>query len=149
MAAILTPEQVLATTGATVTPEEIGVAAGIIESVTGLDLSVDPLPYAKRDLRHLRSAVAWQARYMQTNGEAVDREGNLASANTNGVAVSWVGGSADGILAPLARMALRRLSWRRSKTVRMVKGRPVPALTEAPPQTLVSDGDDGSWKPLR
>lgn len=149
MAAITTPEQAKTITGADVTVEQIATATGIVEAVTGVDLSAEPLPFVRRDLRHLRNAVAWQARYMldPEAAAAVDRPGNLASANANGVSVAWTGGSAEAILAPLARMALRRLSWRGSRSVRMVAGSATPTL--GAPQTLVSDGSDGAWKPLR
>lgn len=151
MTAITTTAQVLATTGVTVTDEQIATASGVIEAVTGLDLTLDPLPLVKRDVRHLRAAVAWQARFMldPEAGAAIDRAGNLTSASANGVAVAWGGdGSADAILAPLARLALKRLSWKGSKTVRMVPGRTYEAgLTER--QTTTLDGSDQAWTPLR
>lgn len=158
MAPITTPEQVLATTGKTVTEAQIATAEGVIAAVTGVDFSVDftatPAPYRARDVRHLRAAVEWQARYMLgvDADQAIDRAGNLTSASVNGVSASWSGeGSSGAIVAPLAAMALRRLSWRKSGSVRMVAGRPTPALREplTLPQTLTSDGSDSSWKPLR
>lgn len=150
MGAITTPDAVAALTGKTVTAEDIATASGILEAVTGTDLTTEPLSYTTRDVRALRRAVSWQARYLADHPDLLSREGNLTGASTNGVSLSWgEGGSAASLVAPLARMALRGLSWRRSKTLRMVKGRPVPSMREGGPQTLTSDGSDGAWTPLR
>lgn len=147
MAAILTPAEVNGITGVTPSVTDIVTATGIVESVTGVDLSTAPsLPFRKADVRHLKQAVAWQARYVKEHPDVLTREAGMTGANTNGVSVSWgPGGSEGGLVAPLARMALRRLSWRGSRSVRMRASKP--ALTI--PQTLTNDGADGSWSPLR
>lgn len=142
-----TPQQVADRTGiAGVTDANIATARGIIAAEVGYDLSADDLPkFRARDLRLVTEAVDWQAAYVKDHPDLLSRDGNLASASTNGNAVSWgPGGAAGSIVAPLAAMSLRRLSWRRSRSVpmRRVADRPLP-------QTLTNDGNDAEWKPLR
>lgn len=143
-----TPAQVLASTGvAGITDADIATARGILSAAVGVDLSVDPAPvFRARDLSRLTSALDWQAVYVHSNPGLATKAGNLAAASANGVGVTYAGTSAGALLAPLAKMSLDRLSWRRSRSVKMrrVKDAPLPA-----PQTLTNDGADGDWTPLR
>ena len=70
-----------------------------------------------------------------------------SSAAANGVSVGYdASGSAGSLVAPLARYALDRLSWRRSRSVRMKRTKDTPIVT---PQTIINDGADTDWTPLR
>jgi hypothetical protein len=141
--------QVTARTGvAGVTDAHIATARGIVSAVVGVDLSLTPTPVLRlSDLGRLTAAVDWQAVYVKANPGIIEQAGNLTSASANGVAVGYdASGSAGALLAPLARMSLDRLSWRRSRSIRMKR---VPDRPVAPPQTLVSDGADTDWTPLR
>jgi hypothetical protein len=142
----VTVEAVKSTTGADVTDDNIVEATGIIGACTGVDFTIDPLPLRKADVRHLRTAIVWQAKYVKEHPDVLTREAGMTGANANGVSVSWgPGGSEGGLVAPLARMALRRLSWKGSRSVRMQSTTKPPAI----PQTLTNDGADGAWSPLQ
>lgn len=117
--AIVTPEQINSALGLTVTVADIAKATMVIETVTGADLT-SPTPedrFSARDLRYLSQSVTWQVAYLDTNKDVTTAQSNLASASTNGVAVSYTSGpDADaGYLAPLAEMSLNRLSWNKSR----------------------------------
>lgn len=145
MGLIITPQAATAMCGVTVDEAAVTLAQSVVEAVTGADLGATPPVYSQRDLRHLGRAVAWQARYLTEHPELLTREGGLASASTNGNALSWREGS-DGeasLVAPFAAMALRRLSWRGHRSVRMV-----PAERPVIVQSLVGDGADSEWRPL-
>lgn len=149
MSIIPTPAQVKDVTGVDVTAEQVATAASVVELTTGVDLSLDPSPYSRADRRRLTAGIAWQARYVAEHPDALSREAGLTSASANGVALSWgPEGSGGSLLGPLASLALKRLSWRRSRTVRLVEGRPTPSMAKVPPQTLTDDGLDSSWRPL-
>lgn len=140
-----TVEQVKESTGVDVTDAQIANAWGIISTLTGVDLTIE-VPLLARDARALRTAVVWQAPYLKANPGLTDQPGNLTSASTNGVAVAYSAdqGSAGAILAPLARAALKRLSWRGIRVVRM---RPA-EYRDHPVQTIVEDGRESDWRRL-
>lgn len=147
---LATTAEVLQVTGATVTDAQLATAQAIVSVFSGIDL--DPARdlaaagYLPRDRRLLKSAVIWQAAYVVKDPDVTTRAGNLTAANANGVSVSYDDtGSAGSILAPLAKLSLTRLSWRRSRAVSVV--REAPRLWAV--QTLTSDGSDADWRPLR
>lgn len=151
MVTLTTPEKVQEVTGTTVDAADIAKAQAVLSVVTGVDFEVNSLPYATRDVRHLTSAVIWQTSFMKTHEaavtEAMTSVREAVSASANGVSVNYgdaVKGTLNGIVAPLAGMALRRLSWRGSRSVRMVPSRR--SILRA--QTLVLDGDDAEWRRL-
>lgn len=151
MVTLATPAEVEAITGTAVEVTDIAKAQAILSVVTGVDFEVDALPYAKRDIRHLTAAVVWQAAYVKTHAAQVDAAvvevRQATSASANGVSVNYgeaVRGTLNGIVAPLAGMALRRLSWRGSRSVRMIPSRR--SILRA--QTLLLDGDDAEWSRL-
>ena len=142
----ITPAVVLDRTGFTVTDVELRQATSIVGSKAGVDLLVDPMPWSLRDQRLLRTAVMWQAAYVFRHPEVFEVEANLTSASANGVSKSWGdGGAAVSLIAPLANMNIRRLSWRRSR------GIPLNRVTENRQlaQTVTNDGADSDWVPLR
>jgi hypothetical protein len=151
MVTLTTPEKVEEVTGTAVDAADITRAQAVIGLATGVDLDADSLPYATRDVRHLTSAVIWQTSFMKTHAEQVAEAmvavRSAVSASANGVSVNYgeaIRGTLNGIVAPLAGMALRRLSWRGSRSVRMVPSRR--AVLRA--QTLLLDGDDAEWRRL-
>jgi hypothetical protein len=143
---LATAAEVLDATGKSVSAADITRAQSVIATVTGRDLDVDPLPnYRARDLRLLKSAVVWQTAYLDDNPDVLVQLGNVQRASTNGNTVEYAAGGASGsLVAPLAEMSLRRLSWRRSRSIRMRRPPDRPA-----PQTIIHDGADGEWRPLR
>lgn len=146
MAALTTPALVLTATGKTVTTAQVATAQAMIGLLTGLDLDAVPLPYSARDVRALTRAVTWQSPYVAANPNLAADLGDIASASSNGNSVTYKEGTPEArLLAPLARAALSRLSWKRSRSLRMVPAKPTPLRS----QTLLIDGDDTDWRPLR
>lgn len=146
---ITTPAEVFAMTGDEVTTGDIAKATGIIEAMSGAELT-DPdlttVPHSTRDARLLERAVAWQAAYVaQADNDGAERKpGNLTSASNGDVSVAYgAGGSGGAILSPLAAKYLARLSWRRSRSLK-VKRQAAPTRV----QTLVNDGSDREWSRL-
>lgn len=145
----VTPAEVLDKTGQSVDAAAISSALSVVEVIAGKPIAAaeDRDRLRKRDLRLLHDAVAWQAAHMKTNPEATLAAGNVAAAAANGVSVTYRDGAADptlGTLGTLAAMSLKRLSWRRSRSVPLLPARPV----GRPLQTLVDDGLDSDWTPL-
>lgn len=110
-----TTADVLTYTGATVADADVTRAQALIEvAVARAEADIDA--GAVTDLRYLRMAVAYQAAWMashpevftEADVEAVSVEGHSQSNRLDPSAL-W--------LAPLARKAMSRLSWRGSRSV--------------------------------
>jgi hypothetical protein len=110
-----TVEQIAEAIGRTVTATTRSLAAQSIELHTGLIESVERTDISDRDLYWLKLAVCYQAAWLLVQPDylersavkAVRQEGQSADAGNP----DWL------TLAPLARKALRRLSWRGIRTV--------------------------------
>lgn len=150
MTNLVTVTEVAEATGKSVSASDITRAQAVIATATGRDLDqpwgTDEAPgYRARDLRLLRDAVLWQTAYLDDNPDVLVQLGNIEAASTNGNSVKYgEGGAAASLVGPLAAMSLRRLSWRRSRSIRMRRQRDTPH-----PQTIVHDGSDREWTPLR
>ncbi len=140
----------LAITGVTVSPEQLAQAQGVIDLTSGTteDAAVD-LALRPRDLRYLRMAVAYQAAWMSTQIDLFART-EVSSLNQDGLQMTP--GHADALLlAPLARRALHRLSWRRTRSVSVRGTDPdadLDALAALRHDTRVIDRDGETWEPL-
>lgn len=101
-------------TGATVTPAQLAQAQTAIETVTGRTAEATAR-IGPRDLRWLKRAVAYQAVWMADQPDLFTRSTTTGPTIQDGAHVNL---TADGqILAPLARRALKRLSWRGNRSV--------------------------------
>lgn len=116
----VTPETVLNVTGATVTAAQIGQATAIVELCMAVDLG---------NLANLRStnrrwavrAVCYQTAWMLGQPDLFERV-DVTSMSQDGLTLATR--DADSLLvAPLARKALKRVSWNRSRTVLVGPGR--------------------------
>lgn len=150
---------VLNFTGQEVTQGILMQAQSVIELATGVAYaeSIDPTlgPLSARDLRKLKQAVAYQAAFLAQH-EAVFSRAAVAGLSQDGVSINvgTVGGQTDQmalILAPLTKMALKALSWRRSgvSTLRAscgpVRGGSLRALEDA---WLRDQAGVTIWQPL-
>lgn len=132
---IATPEEVLKLTGATVDAEAIEAATTIIELYVGRDPEVWP-KLRERDQRHLKLAVIYQAGWLAHHPEAYSMMDVESFSQLDQSASPR--DSAALTLAPLAKRALKRLSW---------KGiRSVPITTAF--QRKRSDDHEGYWSAL-
>lgn len=133
--------QVKAITGRDATQEDRDVAARSLETMIGLIEEVDRPDISDRDRYWLRLATAYQTRFVQDNPDLFSRE-DVTSAAQDGESANYRNPDAH-ILAPLARKAIRRLSWR-------ALTRPGDrAPREAATNVLSEEYDDSlAWRPL-
>lgn len=102
-------------TGYTVTNEQIIKAQAIVETFTGRGESdVD----AVRDIGILRRATAFQAAYMKDNTDMIYEQISAAVIGQNDSITTFKSGDeVSPWLAPLAVLALKHLSWKKSRSV--------------------------------
>lgn len=115
MTSWITPSEAADITGvAEVTVEQISAASSIIEIFS--NVTTDAIAALKPgDLRHIKKAVAYQAVWMPSQIDLLTR---MDVDNLNQDGIEYSKGNEDAhILAPLARMCLIRLSWRRSRSL--------------------------------
>ena len=129
-------------TGKTVSEVTRNLAAQAIELHTGAIESVPRVDMTRRDAYWLRQAVCFQAAWLASTPDYLERN-DITAANQDGA--SATGGPDWMTLAPLARKAVKRLSWRGTRTV--LTGRPGALLgtTDA-----LAEGQDNRqpWRPL-
>ena len=114
---------ITAATGVTVDASTRSIAANAIELTTGLIEAVERTDISERDRYWLKLAVCYQAAWIVAQPDYLERNA-IASASQDGQAAT--GGNPDWLaLAPLARKALKRLSWRGVRTVSTQPGRRV------------------------
>ena len=110
-----TLEQVATLTGKTVDEPTRALAAAAIELHTGLIEGVERKGLKDRDAYWLRLAVCFQAAWLMTQPDYLERNA-VSSVSQDGQ--SATGGNPDWLtLAPLARKAIKRLSWRGARTI--------------------------------
>lgn len=101
-------------TGQTVTNADITIAQALIEAYIGrVEAEVDNA----NDKENLSKAVAYQAVYMKDNAETVFKQIDAASVANFGSTITFRN-SESVYIASAARMALKNLSWRGSRTVK-------------------------------
>jgi hypothetical protein len=119
-----TIEQVQELTSTEVTDTDLAMAQGIIELYSGATEDMDGL--SVRDLRHLKMAVAYQTKWMVENPEIFGRTG-VSSFSEEGLSFTLGTSTSAGrdattedlVLAILAKDAIKRLSWRGSRSMRV------------------------------
>lgn len=129
-------------TGVTVTDTQRSIAVGVLETVTGLIEEVERPGISDRDRYFLKLATCYQAAFVFDNPDLFARA-DVTSASQDGESASFRNADAH-LLAPLARKAIRRLSWRGL--------RPVLPGGGTPPRTPANDldalDDRLPWTPL-
>jgi hypothetical protein len=108
----------------------IGLKCGLIEDVERTDMS-------DRDAYWLKLAVCYQAAWLAAQPDFLERS-TVTNASQDGQSASFGPDALE--LAPLARVALKRLSWRGNRVV----GGNARAFR---PNALISD-EHGGWRPL-
>lgn len=142
------PSDVAAYTGITATSAHVTQAQGIVELFADVteQASTDGL-ISEKNLRLLKQAVAYQAGWITQHPDAFTNV-DLTSFNQDQVSGTLRHDNAL-ILAPLAKRAIDRLSWRRNRGLRIQRrssAGSIPArmnLTSA-----VADDDDPRWRPI-
>lgn len=135
-------QQVLDTTGVTVTGQQLGQAQDDIEVLCGR-VYADTDRIRTRDLYWLSKAVARQAAWHSGQYDLATRLDSTETAQ-DGVANKL---TPDGVvLAPMAGRALKRCSWMRSRTIHAGTPFEYGRLVGDP---LRESADDGQvWEPL-
>lgn len=141
-----TVAEVLTVTGKTVTELDRNIAVYAVELNTGAIESVDRPDMTRRDAYWLRQAVAFQAAWLTTTPDYLERN-DISAASQDGESVTL---NPDAlVLAPLAKRAIKRLSWRGTRTIRPV---PVDALgrIRIPSEYVPLEQHDDLqvWRPL-
>lgn len=113
-------------------------AAGQIELATGLIQDTPNMKLGARDLVWLKKAVCYQYAWLQERADLYTRE-DVANASQDGQSATYRKDAHT--LAPLAKAALRRLSWKGTRSVKVG--------VERRSRLLDDEGDERSgWTPL-
>lgn len=141
-----TVAEVATVTGKTVTETDRNIAAFAIELKTGLIESVARPDLTRRDAYWLRQAVAFQAAWLSETPDYLERN-EVESASQDGQSVTLKPDAL--VLAPLAKLAIKRLSWRGTRSIRPVlvdeRGRIRMTADYVP---LEAHDDLQAWRPL-
>ena len=128
-------------TGKRVTEKECGIAVRSLETIIGVIEAVDRPDISDRDRYWLKLATCYQAAFVLDNPDLFSRA-DVTSASQDGESANFRNVDAH-LLAPLARKAIRRLSWR---GLTRTKDR---ASTRGPLNILSEEYDDSlAWKPV-
>lgn len=112
-----TVAKVASITGKTVTAVDRNIAAYVVELNTGLIESVVRVDTSRRDAYWLQQAVAFQAAWLADTPDYLERN-DVTAASQDGQSVTLKPDAL--VLAPLAKRALKRLSWRGTRSIRPV-----------------------------
>ena len=126
MALLTTVDAVLDLTKATVSEADITAAQALVGLFTGYDLDADDVfteqaPFA-RDQRRLAQAIGYQAAFISVHPD-VFTASDITSSTADGYSQAYR--ELGNVIAPLAKIALRKLSKNRSRSVRVHAGREV------------------------
>jgi hypothetical protein len=107
-----------------------------------------------QDVQLLKMAVAFNAAALSAGDVSPLQPGvQSASSGDTSVAARPAGVPGGGFVAPLAAMALARLSWRRRNTLRaaplVLDEWVATGIGDFGPQTLTNDGSDSDWTPIK
>ena len=108
-----TPEEVAEIARVTPTAGVLALAQQSVELVVGRTSGATHIP--ARDLRWLKRAVAFQAAWLPSQPDYLSRSTTKGAVIQDGAHVNVT--PSGQVLAPLARRALKRLSWRGNRSV--------------------------------
>lgn len=109
-----TPAEATSITGQTITQAQLNVAYYVVEMFTGAVVN-SRSNLANRDLRTLKKAEAYQAAWMAAQ---IDLTGRSDATLVSQDGLQYSKGDPDmHILGPLAKAAIMRLSWMRTRTI--------------------------------
>lgn len=131
-------------TGVSVTAVKITQAQAMIELFSGVTEEYKLRP---RDVRHLKMAVAYQAAWLEGQIDVTTRT-DVGQATQDEMSFTYATDKPDAaVLAPLAHRALRRLSWKGNRSVRLRRPMDPNADMDAT-ERFVTDVDDCGYIPL-
>ncbi len=140
-------------TGIAVSQENIDSSQFMVEMFTDVEYNdtVDASGNAlvsSRDLRYLKMAVAYQAAWMIDRPDLFTHV-DIGSINQDGIFFVYKNENA-GLLAPMTRRAIARLTWKRSGNIRVRPSRNRTANKRFVQQSLteVDNIDPASWEQM-
>lgn len=139
-----TTSDVIAYTGINATAAQVEQAQAVVELFA--DTTEEALISGK-NLRLLKLAASYQAAWITQHPDAFTNM-DTTSISQDQVSATWLHANA-GILAPLAKRAIDRLSWKRNRAIRIRRrgeGTMIPRLLNA--TSAVADDNDPRWEPL-
>jgi hypothetical protein len=137
--------EVEAETGVTVDNADLAVAQSVIDIYSGRTEDAEG-GLSQRDLTWLMKAVCWQAAWVSRQSGFAFRQSSV-STSQDGLSVTRRSDS-DILLAPLAARALKNLSWKCSRTMRIQPvGVPRGGVTSID-YSLESSDDLQQWGPM-
>lgn len=116
MVAWATPTDVYNITGYVANEAEIAIAQGIVDLFSSVDSDfVDVSLIWPKDLNRLRKATAYQTKFMGDEGQfdVLSRQ-DVKSVSQDGLSASYQGTNGP-VLAPLARVSINKLRWKRAR----------------------------------
>lgn len=127
-------------------PTQAQVDAG--EEIVALHCNRVPGDFtpSNRDTFFLRSATVWQTAWLMAKPAFEARE-SVSQVTQDGMEVINDGSSAP-VLAPLAKRAIKNLSWMAGRSVTMTERAPSLGVTEANWLKESSDDSSAQWSPL-
>jgi hypothetical protein len=139
-----TDEDVVAITGREATQEALAVAQVIVEIFSGTTtLASDDELISTRNLRHLKTAVAFQAVWLDAHPDVLEAM-DVQGVSQDGLNAQYSSANAH-LLAPLASRCINRLSWRRQ--IQVGRRRGAYADDRGNRDSAVRD-DQFAWTPL-
>jgi hypothetical protein len=129
-------------TGVTVTDAQVLQAQAVIELFSGV---TENYAISGRDVRHLRMAVAYQAGWMKGQIDVTTRT-DVSAVTQDQLSLTYANAEAP-VLAPLARHAIKRLSWKGSRSKRTPRPQDVHQAWD-PEQEFVTDTGGPAYRPL-
>jgi hypothetical protein len=129
-------------TGLTATAAQVAQAQAVVE------IFADTTPAAtisEKNLRLLKQAVAYQAGWITQHPDAFTNM-DVTSVSQDQVSATFRHDNA-GILAPLAKRCIDRLSWKRMRPVRLSRNR-WPLSRTLNVTSASQDENDPRWRPL-
>lgn len=137
--ALTTVADVSTYTGVTVDSSAVAQAQFIIELFSNRTEAASG-SFTDRDSYWMKMAVAYQAAYMDSHPEVFNLM-DVNSINQGDLSVNFKKDASFAIVAPLARMALARTSWSRTRSIRVNSD----FITEL---DNVTDDGPGAWHPI-
>lgn len=139
-----TVAQIKTVTGLDVTEDDRNVAVSSLETMTGLIESIDRPDISDRDRHFLKLMCAYQAAFIADNPDLFSRA-DVTSASQDGESANFRNVDSH-LLAPLARKAMRRLSWRALRA--LIPGGGVPTTSHGRDVNSESFDDSLDWSPV-
>lgn len=135
-----TADDVLKLTGKTVTDADVRIAIGLIELRTGVIEEQFPTLWG-RDQKFLQAAVCYQAAWISDRPDLFERD-DIDSVSQGGDSANlkkWAN-----TLAPFAKLSLRRLSWKGTRSTTIgTRGQ-----TDPQDDDVDRNGRPLAWKPI-